>query len=155
MIIQGSNLYIFRKLGDSYETIANSDSCSLNIACATIPICCRGSLSSRHRRDRYSWNVEVSGLISDSRLAIHVGQPLDVVLSVLWGDLVGSVEPHNISPNESVMLSGKVYISSTEHTASRGALGSWRASFQGDGRLMVGVPAAVNGFPYTFPLIFV
>lgn len=155
MIIQGSNLYIFRKLGDSYETIANSDSCSLNIACATVPICCRGSLSSRYRCDRYSWNVEVAGLISDSRLATHVGQPLDIVLSVIWRDLANLVEPQNISPNESVMLSGKGYISNIEHTASRGALGSWYASFQGDGRLIAGAPTAVNGFPYTFPLIFV
>lgn len=154
MIVQGSNLYLFSRQGTSYQAIANSDSCSLNIACETVPICCKGSLNSRHRRGRYSWVVEVSGLISDARLATHIRQPLDIVLSVIWRDIADSVEPQNISPNEKIMLSGKIYISEIEHTASRGAIGTWRATFQGDGGLIAAVPTA-NGFPYTFPLIFV
>lgn len=155
MIIQGRSLHIFHQVNGAYKLIASSDSCALDISCSTVAICCRGSLSARHRRGRYSWSVDVSGLTTSAHLVTQIGQPLDVVVSVIWGDLQGVSTPQDIQPNSEVMLSGKVYIVESENSGSRGAAATWRLSLQGDGRLTVGVPTAVNGFPYTFPLIFV
>ena len=96
----------------------------------------------------------MSGLTTSAHLVTQIGQPLDVVVSVIWGDLQGVSTPQDIQPNSEVMLSGKVYIAESENSGSRGTAATWRLSLQGDGGLTVGVPAATEGFPYTFPLIF-
>lgn len=155
MIIQGRNIAFFANNGEQDVLVANSDSGTLSISATTIPICARGSSYQRMRCSTYGWGVEVSGLYVDTNsIDIPIGQPINVIISVLWGDLTDAVSPLDLAPNTSVMLRGEALISSASCKGERGSMSRWDVTMTGNGGLTVGVPQQSAGFPYIFPLVF-